>query len=56
LKILNGYYLASIAIMLEYAEELEDTKEAIIIRKSKKNKTPQWPTERGQTTIYKTCT
>jgi len=39
------------------SEEFEDTKGAIRIRISKKNRqTTQWPKEKVQTTIYKTYT
>jgi hypothetical protein len=36
--------------------EFEDTKGVIKIRKWKKDKTTQWPKEKGQPTIYKTYT
>jgi hypothetical protein len=40
-----------------FQEELEHTKEVIRIRKWKMDsQTTQWPTEKGQTTIYKNTT
>ena len=47
------------AFDLKERKEFEDTKGVIRIRKSKKKKkkkTTQWPTEKEQTTIYKTYT